>query len=168
MGGEEPYIGMLLLVGFGFAPVGWAPCDGRLLPISENQTLFELIGTTYGGDGATTFALPDLRGRVPVHQGNGYVLGQRAGVETVTLTQSQYPAHTHRLSAHSAAENAAIPQNHVLSGGAAVYTTAAPNGQMAPATLGPSCGGNLPHDNCQPYLALNWIISLNGIYPAEN
>ncbi len=171
MGGDTPYVGQLLLVAFNFVPYGWLPCDGRLVSISEYETLFNLIGTTYGGDGQTTFGLPDLRGRVPVGMGQGtgqnYVLGAIAGVETVTLTAAQYPVHNHNVMASSHTPNSGIPQNNVPANGVAVYTNAAPTGQMAAATLG-SQGTSGPHENRQPYLALSWIISPFGVYPTQN
>ncbi|MGH9666665.1 MAG: phage tail protein [Bryobacteraceae bacterium] len=167
MGGSSPYVGMLLLVPYNFAPASWMFCAGQSLAISENDTLFNLIGTTFGGDGQSTFNLPDLRGRTPVHQGPGYVIGQRGGVENVTLTGNQLPSHTHSVSASSGAQNSSVPSNNVLASGPLTYV---PNGQtngaMAPASIA-SNGGSQPHANLQPYLTLNWIISLFGIYPSQ-
>lgn len=166
MGGEQPFIGMLLLVPYNFVPQGYAACDGSLIPISQNDALFSLIGTTYGGDGQTTFALPDLRGRVAVAQGPGYTIGQIAGSETVTLTAAQYPQHTHQLMATSQGQNTTSPSGNVLAS-AALYTTAAANTTMASAAIS-SYGGSQPHENRQPYVALQWVIALYGIYPSQN
>jgi microcystin-dependent protein len=167
MGGDEPYIGMSLLVGFNYAPEGWVLCDGSVLPIAQYDVLFSLIGTTYGGDGVNNFAVPDLRGRVPMNQGQGVPIGQSGGAESVTLVASQYPAHTHTLSASGQTQNIAVPQGAVLASGVADYTTTAPNGQVAPATLS-MAGTPGPHENRQPYLALNWIIATQGIYPSRS
>jgi len=150
-----------------FAPAGWMMCEGQLLPISENETLFQLIGTTYGGDGQSTFALPDLRGRIPIHQGNGYILAETGGVEEITLTIQQIPAHGHSLLAAgvtgdqvSAAGN--LPAN---SYNVTPYINDVPSGNMNAAAIG-STGGSQPHTNFQPYLCLNFIISLFGIFPS--
>jgi microcystin-dependent protein len=162
---STPYVGEIRLFAGNFAPQGWLPCDGSLVPIADYDTLFQLIGTTYGGDGQTTFALPDLRGRVPVHQGNGYFLGQSFGVEAVTLTAQQLPAHTHPVVASSQpATHSAAAGNFFAQGEDPLY--AAPGG--ATVTLGPTTtfGGGQPHDNLQPYLGLNFIISLFGIFPS--
>jgi microcystin-dependent protein len=152
-----------------FAPVGWALCQGQLVPISENPTLFQLIGTTYGGDGQNTFALPDLRSRVPVHVGPGFALGQAAGAETVTLTTSQIPAHSHVPQAFSNAGNQNSPAGNVWanSSSASVYSNAAPSVTMAASAIG-STGGSQPHDNMLPFLVVNFIISLFGIFPSQS
>ena len=154
-----------------FAPVGWAFCDGSLIPISENDALFNLIGTTYGGDGQNTFALPDLRGRVPVHQGQGqglssYIIGQYSGVETVTLTTSQIPLHSHVPQGNSAASNSSNPAGMFwgASSANAYISAASANASVNATALGPG-GGSQPHENRMPYLAINFIISLFGIYP---
>jgi microcystin-dependent protein len=152
-----------------FAPAGWMFCEGQSLPISENETLFQLIGTTYGGDGESTFALPDLRGRIPVHQGNGNILAQTGGAEDITLTVNQIPAHSHPLlvTANQATTNE--PQNNVLalSTGSTIfpYGTDQPLTNLSPSSIGP-VGGNQPHTNFQPYLCINYIISLFGIFPS--
>ena len=168
---SQPFIGQLLLVGFNFAPAGWATCNGAIISIAENSTLFALIGTTYGGNGQTTYNLPDLRGRIPIHQGsNGvstYVIGQTGGVENVTITVNQYPSHTHSLQGSSTAGSTSIPTNNVL-GAVSAYTTETPSIAMNNATIGFSGGGNQPHNNLQPYLALNWVISLFGVFPSQN
>ena len=150
-----------------FAPAGWMFCEGQLLAISENETLFQLIGTTYGGDGEETFALPDLRGRLPMHQGNGFILAETGGVETVTLTVSQIPAHSHALLATTSVGSDANASNNLLAepSGFFPYVNVNPAAAMAPASIGPT-GGSQPHDNFQPYLCLNFIISLFGIFPS--
>jgi microcystin-dependent protein len=168
----DPYIGEVRLVGFNFAPVDWALCNGQQLSISENSTLYTLIGTTYGGDGVNTFNLPNLQGRTPVHQGtngsNTYVIGQLGGAENVTVLANQYPAHTHTLSASSNTSGGVNnPNGNVLGELANVYSATAPNGTMGSSTLSPAAGGNQPHNNLQPFLAMNWIIALYGIYPSQ-
>jgi microcystin-dependent protein len=152
-----------------FAPVGWMLCQGQLLPISENETLFNLIGTTYGGDGQTTFALPNLQSRVPMHVGPGFALGQAAGVETVTLTVSQIPAHSHVPQGFTTSGNQNSPQGGVWanSGSASVYSVDAPSLSMDPAAVG-SAGGSQPHDNMLPFLVINFIISLFGVFPSQS
>jgi microcystin-dependent protein len=150
-----------------FAPVGWAFCNGQLLPISQYSTLFNLIGTTYGGNGITTFALPDLRGRVPVHQGKGYNLGQSAGTETVTLSLNQIPAHSHALNVLTGTGTQPSPKGGFWAESSlGQFSSAPPMANMAPA-LQPS-GGGQPHINVSPYLAVNFIISLFGVYPSQN
>jgi len=171
---SSPFVGQIAIVGFNFAPVGWAFCDGTLLPISEYETLFNLIGTTFGGDGQTTFALPDLRGRVPVHVGQGsglqsYQIGESFGVETVTLNVNQIPSHTHAFSpgASSAEETTNRPNNAYPSAGG-YYSTSPTTGVTMPAPTVANAGGSQPHTNIQPYLALNFIISLFGVFPSQN
>lgn len=176
----DPFVGQIALFGFNFAPAGWAICDGSLLPISQNDALFALIGTTYGGDGQTNFALPDLRGRIPVHQGQGpglgnWTMGERAGSETVTLTQGQMPSHGHALvasAANPAAGATAIPGPSVMlaSGGTAV-TPYAPAGGSATGLSASSvsvAGGSQPHDNMMPTLVANYCISLFGVFPSPS
>jgi microcystin-dependent protein len=169
---SQPYVGEVRLVGFSFAPVGWSICNGSLVSISENPTLFQLIGTTYGGDGQNTYALPNLQGRIPLHQGsNGistYVPGQITGVESVTVTLNQYPTHTHALQASSNTAGSNIPTGNTVGKGLSAYTTQAPNLAMNTAMVGFSGGGNQPHENRQPYLALNWIIALFGVFPSQS
>lgn len=170
---SSPFIGEIRIFAGNFAPVGWAFCDGSLIPISQNDALFNLIGTTYGGDGQSTFALPNLQSRVPVHQGtdsfgNTYVLGQAAGVETVTLTTNQIPVHTHAPLASSAAGNQASPANGVWAvTGTSQYSTTAPALAMNAGALSPA-GGSQPHDNMIPFLAVNFILSLFGVFPTQN
>jgi len=153
-----------------FAPAGWMFCSGQLLPISENETLFQLIGTTYGGDGQSTFALPDLQSRVPIHQGNGFVLAETGGVEDVTLTVQQIPTHTHPLLGSTSNASATDPSGNV---GARVtvaavfpYGTDAPLQPLSPSAVS-SVGGSQPHSNIQPYGCLMYIISLFGIFPSQ-
>jgi microcystin-dependent protein len=162
------------MFGGNFEINGWAFCDGRLLAISENPTLFQLIGTTYGGDGQTTFALPDLRGRLPIHQGQGqglsnYVIGENAGVESVTLTLNQIPAHTHPPGCNSGAGNQQGPGNGVWAAPSTgtIYSDVAPSLVMDPAAAGPLAGGSQPHDNIMPILCVNFIISLFGVFPTQ-
>lgn len=149
-----------------FAPAGWMFCEGQLLPISEYETLFTLIGTTYGGDGESTFALPDLRGRIPIHNGNGFVLAETGGVEEVTLTVNQIPSHTHTVVASTAVANQSSPANNVVAQSTAAdlfiedTATAALAASAVTAT-----GGSQPHTNFQPYLCVDFIISLFGIFP---
>lgn len=163
----QPYVGEIRMFAGNFAPAGWMMCEGQLLPISENETLFQLIGTTFGGDGQSTFALPDLRGRIPIHQGNGFILAETGGAEEITLTIQQIPAHGHSLLAAgvtgdqvSAAGN--LPAN---SFNVTPYINDVPSGNMNAAAIG-STGGSRPHTNFQPYLCINFIISLFGIFPS--
>jgi microcystin-dependent protein len=162
-----PYVGEIRMFGGNFAPAGWAFCDGRPLPISENEVLFQLIGTTYGGDGEQTFNLPDLRGRLPLHQGNGFVLAQAAGAEEVTLTVQQIPAHAHPLVASSAAGSAANPQGNLLaaSGSSNVYRPGPSASALSNQSVAPA-GGSQPHTNMQPYLCISFIVSLFGVFPS--
>jgi microcystin-dependent protein len=165
----QPYVGEIRMFAGNFAPAGWMFCEGQLLPISENETLFQLIGTTYGGDGQENFALPDLRGRVPIHQGNSFVLAQTGGVEDVTLSVAQIPAHTHPAIATSNAGNSLNPANKVLASGSVVstmpYGSDNPVVAMNAGTISP-VGGSQPHTNFQPYLCIDFIISLFGIFPS--
>lgn len=172
---SNPFIGEIRLFGGNFAPVGWAFCSGQTLPISQNDALFALIGTTYGGDGVTTFNLPNLQSRVPIHQGQGpglanYVMGQAAGVEQVTLTTSNMPAHTHGVTGDSATGTANSPAGNVWanSTGAKQFTPSAPNTTMNPAAIGGASGGGQPHDNMVPFLVVSFIIALEGIFPSRN
>jgi microcystin-dependent protein len=177
---SQPYVGEIRIFGGNFAPAGWAFCDGQLMSIAENEVLFQLIGTTYGGDGQETFAAPDLRGRVPMHMGTGsdgvtYIEGQSAGVETVTLTPNQMPQHTHALLVSGAAGNVSTPVGQYLAsqgpaGSTQVFAyvpyTGTTQVALNPATFMPA-GGSQPHENMQPYLGLNFIISLYGIFPHQ-
>lgn len=173
----DPFIGEVILFGGNFAPRGWALCDGQLLPISQYSALFSILGTTYGGDGRTTFALPDLRGRSAIHQGNGpglsdYRLGQKGGVEEVTLTTGQMPAHKHTASIEATAP---IPRggasstpvgSYMAEGG--VYATSKNTTMAADAIAVGNTGSSFPHENRQPYLVLNYIIALQGVFPSRS
>ena len=163
----QPYVGEIRMFAGNFAPAGWMFCEGQLLPISENQTLFQLIGTTYGGDGQSTFALPDLRGRLPLHQGNGFTLAETGGAEEITLTVNQIPAHTHPLLASTDAVTTPNPASNVLGTTATVtpFFASTPNLALSPQSIS-SIGGSQPHTNFQPYLCVDFIISLFGIFPS--
>ncbi len=165
----QPYVGEIRMFGGNFAPAGWMFCDGSLLPISENETLFQLIGTTYGGDGQNTFGLPDLRGRLPIHQGNAFLLAETGGAEEVTLTVNQIPAHGHAIQGSTALGSATAPQGSVLAQdnivGVDLYVEDTANAQLAADAISP-VGGTQPHTNFQPYLCVNYIISLFGIFPS--
>ena len=171
---SNPFVGEIRMFGGNFAPSGWMLCQGQLLAISENDTLFNLIGTTYGGDGQSTFALPDLQGRIPLHQGQGpgisqnYIIGEQAGVETVTLTTNQLPVHTHPFAASSSLALSADPTGNVV---AQPPTINLFFGDVAGAGLNPQSiqptGGNQPHDNMHPFLVINFIISLFGVFPHQ-
>ncbi len=169
----SPFVGEIRLFAGNFAPVNWSFCDGSLIPISENEALFALLGTTYGGDGVSTFALPDLRGRVPIHQGtllggSQYVLGELAGQETVTLLTQQIPAHTHQVFANSGAGNQSSGQNGFWAQSSLNEFAAPPNStSLAPTAVGIS-GGSQPHDNMIPFLTISYIISMFGIFPSQN
>ncbi len=176
---SEPFIGQIMMFAGNFAPKGWMFCEGQLLSIAQNSALFSILGTTYGGNGQTTFALPDLRGRVPIQPGQGpglspYTLGQMGGVENVTLLSTQIPAHNHVLGAHGGPGDSASPE------GAVPAMTVDPNTQqtlssfsttvtttMAPASVGLT-GGSQPHTNIEPYLCINFIIATEGIYPSRS
>lgn len=161
----EQYIAEIRMVSFNFAPKGWALCDGQLLPINQNQALFALLGTTYGGNGQTTFALPDLRGRIPVHAGNGIVLGERSGEEAHTLVSAELPAHSHAASASSTGADLTNPTGNTWAvSGAFTAFGPAPDETMA-AQLVSTVGGSQPHTNLSPYLTLNFVIALQGIFP---
>ncbi len=177
----EPYVGQVIAVGFNFAPVGWLLCDGSLQSIANNPVLYSLLGTTYGGDGQTTFGLPDLRGRTVIGHGQGpglqnYVLGQKAGTETVTLTTGQMPAHNHMPQAQPATASGAT----ATPGGSTVFGPATDNATRAygPAAASPvslnnsvvtsAAGGNQPHENMQPYMTINYIIAALGVYPPQS
>lgn len=172
---SSPYIGEIRMFGGSFAPAGWAFCDGQLQPISQNDTLFNLIGTTYGGDGQETFALPDLQGRVPVHAGQGpgisqnYQIGEKFGVESVTLSTQQIPVHNHAFLASLGAASSTDPTNQVIAQSSQihVFTEDVVNRQMSPNALTPQ-GGSQPHENMMPFLVVSFILSLFGIFPSQN
>lgn len=166
---STPYIGEIRIFAGNFAPVGWLLCQGQLLPISQYDVLFNLIGTTYGGDGQNTFAVPNLASRIPYHQGSGYVVGQMGGVEQVSLTQQQLPAHTHTANANTPTADQAGPAGNVWGSGtlSCYSSTQTANATMNPAALMPA-GGSQPHDNMPPFLCLNFIIATEGIYPTPS
>lgn len=169
----NPFLGEIRPVPYTFAPVGWAFCDGSILSIAQNTALFSLLGTTYGGDGVQTFALPDLRGRVPIGAGqspghSNYVLGQKAGSEAVTLTEANLPAHIHNLLANSGPAVALSPVNNLSSKGVrSVYAQVAPNTLLGAQAVS-ATGGNAPHTNMQPTLVITYIIALQGVFPSRN
>ena len=164
----QPYVGEIRMFAGNFAPAGWQFCEGQLLPISENETLFQLIGTTYGGDGQSTFALPDLRGRIPIHQGNGFVLAETGGAEEITLTVSQIPAHSHPALGSTREGNRTEPSLATWATAAMekpYIAPASPYVNMSPQAIS-STGGSQPHTNFQQYLCIDFIISLFGIFPS--
>jgi len=166
---SSPYVGEIRMFGGNFAPVGWAFCNGALLAIDQNAVLFQLIGTTYGGDGQQTFALPNLQSRVPVHQGSGLVIGEISGSETVTLTTAQIPAHTHSLLVAGVQADLPTAQGNLLGDAINNLTPYHAAGTVAmEANSLTSAGGNQPHNNLQPYLAINFILSLFGIFPSQS
>jgi microcystin-dependent protein len=166
----QPYVGEIRIFAGNFAPVGWMFCEGQLLPISENETLFQLIGTTYGGDGQSTFALPDLRGRIPLHQGGSVTLAETGGAEEITLTTQQIPAHTHALLATGNIATGNAAADNLFAGGTGAtlfpYGTDQPTTTLHPSAIG-SVGGSQPHNNFQPYLCVDFIVSLFGIFPSQ-
>lgn len=172
---SEPFLSEIKIMSFNFPPKGWAMCNGQFLPINQNQALFALLGTTYGGNGQTTFALPDLRGDVPLHVGNGFTLGQKGGEQAHTLTQSEMPTHVHDFSSNtavvSASANATVgppTNNYWANNGHAAYSTGGVNlGAMSPQAI-TNVGGSQAHQNMQPYLVLNFCIALQGIFPSQN
>lgn len=164
----QPYVGEIRMFAGNFAPAGWMFCEGQLLPISENETLFNLIGTTYGGDGQSTFALPDLRGRLPLHQGNGFILAETGGAEEITLTVQQIPAHSHPYLASTSPAGQANAQGNSVGQSSSIdwFIEDVTNVNMAANAVG-STGGSQPHNNFQPYLCVDFIISLFGIFPHQ-
>jgi microcystin-dependent protein len=180
---SQPFVGQIMMFAGNFPPSGWAICSGQLMPISENETLFNLIGTTYGGDGQSTFGLPDLQGRVAIHQGQGsglsnYVIGQKAGTETVTLNVNQIPQHNHFVATVTSPGNQSVPasntiladENSTAQGGGNAFTYLPPGGAQVAlpnASIG-ATGGNQPHNNIQPVMAITYCISLFGIFPSPN
>jgi microcystin-dependent protein len=163
----QPYVGEIRMFAGNFAPAGWMFCEGQQLPISENETLFQLIGTTYGGDGESTFNLPDLRGRLPIHQGSQHVFSQTGGSETVTLTVQQMPNHTHPMLMQDSPANSPNPGNNFIgkSTQADIFFADPPVNAMNANSIAP-VGGSQPHENMMPYLCVNFIISLFGIFPS--
>ena len=169
---SDPFVAEIRMFGFNFAPTGWAFCNGQLLPISQNTALFSLLGTTYGGDGKSTFALPDLQGSVPIHPGQGqglslYDLGQTGGTSAVTLLTSEIPSHSHSFTATEEIVNENNVTNNFFGAGESRYAPPAAITQMAPQAL-PPAGGDLPHNNLMPYLVVNFCIALQGIFPPRS
>ena len=164
---SNPYVGEIRIFAGTFAPAGWAMCDGQSMPISENETLFQIIGTTYGGDGQETFNLPNLQSRLPMHQGNGFTIGEAAGTEQETLTVQQIPIHSHAYLATKSLADEATPGGNVFAEATTitVFIEDAPVANLAPQAMG-ATGGSQPHDNMHPFLAVNFIISLFGIFPS--
>ncbi|WP_028652994.1 phage tail protein [Nocardioides halotolerans] len=165
----EPFLGEIRLMSFNFAPKGWAACDGQILPINQNQALFSLLGTMYGGNGQTTFALPDLRGRVPIHQSDFHTMGERAGQEAHTLTVAELPQHTHVVHATTATGDTPVaPGNLLADSPSQLYGSPSGLTTLHPSTVG-AVGGSQPHQNLQPYLTLNYCIAISaGIFPSPN
>ena len=161
----EPFLGEIKVISWNFPPKGWTFCNGQLLPINQNQALFSILGTTYGGDGRLTFALPNLQACSPVHTGNGFTLGQRAGEGSHTLSLSELPAHAHVLQGVPANGDTPIPA--ALANANNLYSSSAPNTTLTPGSIG-NAGGSQPHENMSPYLVLNFIIALQGIFPSQN
>lgn len=166
---STPFLGEIKIVSFNFPPKGWALCDGQLLPINQNQALFSLFGTMYGGNGQTTFALPDLRGRSPMHVGSGFLQGQKAGEESHTLTISEMPTHTHQVTATSDGAGSMEPAGLTWAAASdtSPYSSNAPNTTMSPSSIS-TVGGSQPHNNMGPYIVLNMIVALQGIFPSRN
>jgi microcystin-dependent protein len=164
---SEPFLSEIKVVSFNFPPKGWALCNGQFLPINQNQALFALLGTTYGGNGQTTFALPNLRGRVPIHMDGSHTLGEAAGSTSVTVNIQQLPTHIHQLMATNTNGALANPTNAFLGAVNNAYTNAVSLTTINPATV-TSVGGSQPHNNMMPYLVLNFIIALQGIFPSQN
>ncbi len=170
---SEPFLAEIRMVGFNFAPRGWAFCDGQILPINQNQSLYSLLGTNYGGDGRTSFALPDLRSRTPIHRGDGHTLAQKGGAETVALTAAEIAAHTHTAKASSAPANDATPENDVLAnseptGDDAYHKPTAANMTAIRSGTVTNAGGGQAHNNMQPYLTIAFCIALRGLFPSRN
>jgi microcystin-dependent protein len=169
---SNPFLTEIRIMSFNFAPKGWAMCNGQTLPINQNQPIFALLGTTYGGNGQTTFALPNLQGRVAMHMGQGHTLGERAGAEAHTVSMSEMPAHIHPATADiRAGDNTVFNPNNAYiadTGASAMYSAGSNNMVAMSPQMITSIGGSQPHENRQPYLALNFCIALQGIFPSQN
>lgn len=165
---SEPFLAEVRMIGFNFAPRGWAFCDGQILPINQNQSLYSLLGTTYGGDGRTSFALPDLRGRTPIHVGEGHREGQKSGEETHTLSANEMPNHDHVIQATSNDGTTTNPAENVLAKATVATYTAAANLVNMNSGVIVNVGGGQAHENMQPYLAVNFCIALQGLFPSRN
>src|SRR5690348_8074278 len=162
---SEPFLSEIKIVSFNFPPKGWALCNGQFLPINQNQALFALLGTTYGGNGQTTFALPNLQGRVPMHEGSGFTIGQKGGEETHTINQQEFPTHNHFVNVVNA--NASVgPAGNYFAAANNAYHQAPANTNLAPSSI-TNTGGSQPHENRQPYLAITFAIALQGIFPSQ-
>jgi microcystin-dependent protein len=165
---SEPFLGQIVMVSFSFAPKGYAMCNGQVLPITQNTALFSLLGTSFGGNGTSTFALPNLQGTTPLHRGTGFSFGQVGGEANHTLIQSEMPSHTHQLQGDAAVATTTAAAGHVwASNTASPYSTLGANTTLNPSAIG-IAGGSLPHDNFQPYLVINFVIALQGIFPSRN
>jgi microcystin-dependent protein len=165
---SDPFLGEIKVISFNFPPKGWAFCNGQLLPINQNQALFSILGTVYGDDGITTFALPNLQARLPMHQGQGYALGARGGEASHTLTINELPSHIHPAKGQTGLSNpGSSPANSVWGTPAQTVYTGTPNTAMSPAAIA-NAGGSQPHENQAPYLVLNFVIALTGIFPSQN
>ncbi len=165
---DPGFLSEIRLMSFNFPPKGWALCNGQLLPINQNQALFSLLGTTYGGNGVTTFALPNLRGQVPLHEGNGHTLGEQAGTRAVTINLQQLPTHTHIVRGSLVATGGtASPNNNFLGGANNAYRNGPPTTTLSPTMIG-NAGGSQSHNNMQPYLVLSFCIALVGVFPSRN
>jgi microcystin-dependent protein len=165
---SEPFLSEIKIVSFNFPPKGWALCNGQFLPINQNQALFSLLGTTYGGNGQTTFALPNMQGCTPIHEGNGHTLGEKAGSTSVTVNQSQMPLHIHFVNATTnETTQSPVPVNSLLSPGNNMYSGVSNLTTLLPAAVS-NVGGSQAHNNMMPYLVLNFIIALQGIFPSQN
>jgi microcystin-dependent protein len=165
---SQPFLSEIKIISWNFPAKGWAFCNGQLLPINQNQALFSLLGTTYGGDGRNTFALPNLQGRTPVHSGNGFSVGQLGGEAAHTLSVAEVPTHTHAAYATATDADSFVPTDNYLGGAANTYGSATNLTTISPSTIGNSAGSGQAHNNMQPYLVLNFCIALQGIYPSQN
>jgi microcystin-dependent protein len=165
---SEPFLAEVRIMGFNFAPRGWATCDGQILPINQNQALYSLLGTTYGGDGRTSFALPDLRGRVPIHEGSGYLLGSRGGEEGHTLVMNEMPSHDHKLQGSSDDAISSSPNDNVLSQATIPIYNNPENLTSLHSSAVATVGNGVPHENMMPFTVLNFVIALQGLFPSRN